>query len=181
MMLKRLMSFILGCIVLLAFGRAAAGEGPGEALSRYITAYLNGNYEEAYRCLAAEDRQAKSLEAYLAEKADPGTFLARNLHRLIRYDIQEVTLTDDRHAFGKVNITVPDFSAIVGDVSYELQGAAFPEGALDHVSYLRSSVGIFERKYQAGGVPGVVYQETFDLVREGDQWKVRAKSWPRRK
>ena len=182
MMPTRLMSFFLGCIALLAVSCTPAGEksGPGEALNLYISAYINGNYEEAYRCLASEDRKAKSLEAYLSERADSGTFLSRNLHRLIRCDIREVTLTDDNHACGKVDITVPDFPAIVGEISNALQAAAYPEGALDNVSFLRRNVGIFEQKYQTEGIPRRVLQETFDLVREGDQWKVRADSRPRR-
>ncbi len=182
MMQKALMSFFLCCIALCVVCCTTAGEksGPGEALNLYISSYLNGNYEEAYRCLASEDRQTKSLDAYLAERTDSGTFLARNLHRLIRYDIREVTLTDDSHACGKVEITVPDFSAIVGEISKALQAAAYPEGALDNVSFLRRNVGIFEQKYQTEGIPRRVLQETFDLVREDGQWKVRAESRPRR-
>ena len=182
MMQNRLMSFFLGCIALLVVNCTTASEksGPGEALNHYISAYISGNYEEAYRFLASEDRQAKSLEAYLAERTDSGTFLTRNLHRLMRYDIREMTLVDDGHARGRVDITVPDFNAIVGEISNALQSAAYPEGALDNVSFLRRNVGIFEQRYQTEGLPRRVLQETFDLVREGDQWKIRAESRPRR-
>lgn len=176
------MGACLATVVCVVAGCTTAGDssGPGDALNHYISAYLNGNYEEAYRCLASEDRKTKSLEAYLAGRTDSGTFLARNLHRLIRYDIREVTLTDDSQACGKVEISVPDFSAIVGEISHALQTAAYPEGALENVSFLRRNVGLFEQKYQTEAIPRRVLQETFDLVREGDQWKVRAESRPRR-
>ena len=145
---------------------------PDDAISLYLSAYMDGRYEEAYQFLSTEDRQSKSLEAYITERKDSGTFLARNLHRLIRYDIREVTLIDENHARAKVEISIPDFRAIVGEISGALEAAAYPESALENVSFVRRNVGAFEQKYQTEGIPKRTLQETFELVKEGGQWKV---------
>lgn len=170
------MGILLGSLWAILAGCATGGDEskPGETLSLYLSAYLNGRYEEAYPYLSSEDREAKSLEVYLGERADSGTFLARNLHRIIRYEIREVTLVDERHARGRVEINIPDFRVVVGEISGALQGAAFPESALEYVSFVRRNVGAFERKYQTEGIPNRMLQETFEMVREGQQWKVRA-------
>jgi hypothetical protein len=170
------MRFFLGCIALLAAGCATGGDEskPDDAISLYLSAYMDGRYEEAYQYLSTEDRQAKSLEAYVTERKDSGTFLARNLHRLIRYDIREVTLVDENHARARVEISIPDFRAIVVELSSALEAAAYPESALENVSFVRRNVGTFEQKYQTEGIPKRTLQETFELVREGGQWKVRA-------
>jgi hypothetical protein len=135
---------------------------------------MDGRYEEAYQCLSTEDRQAKSLETYVTERRDSGTFLARNLHRLMGYNIREVTRIDETHARGTVEITIPDFRAIVGEISGALEAAAYPDSALENVSFVRRNVGAFEQKFQTEGIPKRTLRETFDLVKEGGQWKVRA-------
>jgi len=172
---------LLGALWLILAGCSPGSDDskPDDALSRYVSAYVSGNYEEAYQCLSAEDRGAKSLEAYLAERADSGGFLTRNLHRLIGYNILEVTRVDEMHACGRVEITIPDFRAIVGEISGALEAAAYPDGALENVSFVRRNVGEFEHKYQTGGIPKRTLHETFDLVKEGRQWKVKAGWGPR--
>jgi hypothetical protein len=167
---------LLGAFWLILAGCSAGGDEskPDDALSRYVSAYVNGNYEEAYQCLSSEDRAAKSLEAYLAERADSGTFLTRNLHRLMGYKIGEVQRIDEMHARGTVEISLPDFRAIVAEISGALEAAAYPDSALENVSFVRRNVGIFESKYQTEGLPTRTLRETFELVREGPQWKVRA-------
>jgi len=170
------MVILLGALWAVLAGCATGGDEskPDDSLSLYISAYLEGRYEEAYQYLSTEDRQAKSLEAYVTERKDSGTFLARNLQRLIRHDIREVTLVDENHARAKVEIGIPDFRAIVGELSGALQSAAWPESALENVSFVRRNVGAFEQKYQTEGIPKRMLQENFELVREGRQWKVRA-------
>jgi hypothetical protein len=182
MMQNKPMRFFLGCLVLLVLGCATGGDEskPDDTISLYLSAYMEGRYEEAYQYLSTEDRQAKSLEAYVTERKDSGTFLVRNLHRLIRHDIREVTLVDENHARAKVEISIPDFRAIVAEISGALEAAAYPESALENVSFVRRNVGTFEQKYQTEGIPKRTLQETFELVREGRQWKIRADSRPRR-
>ena len=132
------------------------------------------HYEEAWQYLSSEDRAAKSLEAYVAERKDSGTFLTRNLHRLIRHDIREVTLVDENHARAKVEISIPDFRAIVGEISGALEAADYPESALENVSFVRRNVGAFEQKIPDRGHPEEDLRENIELVKEGRQWKVRA-------
>jgi len=167
---------LLGALWAALAGCATGGDEskPDDAISLYLSAYMDGRYEEAYQYLSAEDRQAKSLEAYVAERKDSGAFLTRNLHRLISYDIREVTLIDDNHARAKVEISIPDFRAIVGAISAALEAAEYPECALENVSFVRRNVGAFEQKYQTEGIPRRTLQENVELVREGRQWKVRA-------
>jgi hypothetical protein len=73
-----------------------------------------------------------------------------------------------------VEFSIPDFRAIVGEVSGALEAASYPESALENVSFVRRNVGAFEQKYQTEGIPRRTLQEKFDLIREGRQWKVRA-------
>ena len=170
------MGILLGALWAVLAGCATGGDEskPDDAISLYLSAYMDGRYEEAYQYLSTEDRAAKSLEAYIAERKDSGTFLTRNLHRLIGYDIREVTLVDETHARGTVEISIPDFRAIVGEISGALEAADYPESALENVSFVRRNVGAFEQKYQTEGIPKRTLQETFELVKEGRQWKVRA-------
>jgi len=170
------MGIFLGALWAVLAGCATGGDEskPDDAISLYLSAYLEGRYEEAYQYLSAEDRQANSLEAYVTERKDSGTFLTRNLHRLIRHDIREVTLVDEKHARAKVEISIPDFRAIVGEISGALQAANYPESALENVSFVRRNVGAFEQKYQTEGIPRRTLQENIELVKEGRQWKVRA-------
>jgi hypothetical protein len=167
---------LLGALLIIPAGCATGGDEskPDEAIALYLAAYMDGRYEEAYQYLSAEDRQAKSLETYVSERKDSGTFLARNLHRLIGYNIREVTPVDETHARGTVEISIPDFRAIVGEISVALEAAAYPECALENVSFVRRNVGAFEQKFQTEGIPKRTLLETFDLVKEGRQWKVRA-------
>jgi hypothetical protein len=167
---------LLGTLWLILAGCSSGSDDskPDDALSRYVSACVNGNYEEAYPFLSSEDRASKSLEAYVAERKDSGTFLTSNLYRLIGYSIREVTMVDETHACGKVDISIPDFRAIVGEISAALEAADYPDSALENVSFVRRNVGVFEYKYQTQGIPKRVLQETFDLVKEDRQWKVRA-------
>lgn len=167
--------FVCGLCLFLA-GCATGGDEskPDDALSLYVSAYMNGNYEEAWQYLSSEDRAAKSLEVYVTERKDSGSFLTRNLHRLMRHDIREMTLVDGNHARAKVEISIPDFRAIVGEISGALEAADYPESALENVSFVRQNVGAFEQKYQTKGIPRRTLQENVELVKEGRQWKVRA-------
>ena len=167
--------FVCGLCLFLA-GCATGGDEskPDDVISLYLSAYMEGRYEESYQCLSTEDRQAKSLEAYVTERRDSGGFLTRNLHRLVRYDIREVTLVDENHARAKVEISLPDFRSIVGEISGALETADYPESALENVSFVRRNVGAFEQKYQTEGIPRRTLQENVELVKEGRQWKVRA-------
>jgi hypothetical protein len=170
------MGILLGALGVILAGCATGGDEskPEDTLALYVSAYMNGNYEEAYQYLSSEDRAAKSLEAYLAERKDWGTFLARNLHRLMGYTIRDVAQVDEMHARGTVEFSIPDFRSIVGEISGALDAAAYPEGALENVSFIRRNVSVFEQKYQTEGIPRRTLQEKFELVREGRHWKVRA-------
>ncbi len=172
---------LLGALWLVLAGCSTGGDEskPDDALSHYVSAYVNGNYEDAYQLLSSEDRASKSLEAYVAERKDSGTFLTSNLYRLIGYSIREVTWVDETHARGTVEISIPDFRAIVGEISAALDRADYPDSALENVSFVRRNVGVFEHKYQTEGIPKRTLRETFDLVKEGRQWKVRAGWGPR--
>lgn len=173
---------LLGALGAILAGCATGGDEskPDDTLALYVSAYMSGNYEEAWQFLSSEDRAAKSLEVYVAERADSGTFLARNLHRLISHDIREVTRVDENTARATVEVRIPDVRVIVGEVSDAMEAAAWPAGALDNVSFVRRNVGAFEQKYQTEGIPKRTIQETFVLVRENGQWSVRAGWGPRR-
>ncbi len=171
-----LMILLLGglCLVLAACAKSGGDSRPEEALAQYVSACLEGRYEEAWQCLSSEDRAAKSLEAFVEERKDSGTFLARNLHRLIGYDIRDVVQADENSARATVEVRIPDVRVIVGEVSAAMEAADWPAGALDYASFVRRNVGAFEQKYQTQGIPKKTIRETFLLIRENGQWKVRA-------
>ena len=173
---------LMGALWAVLAGCATGGDEskPEDILALYVSAYMNGNYEEAWQYLSTEDRTAKSLEDYIAERKDSGTFLARNLHRLISHDIREVKRVDENTARATVEVRIPDLRAIVGEVSGAMERADWPAGALENVSFVRRNVGAFEHKYQTAGIPKRTIQETFMLVREKEQWKVRVGWGPRR-
>ena len=167
--------FLCGLCLFLA-GCATGGDEskPDDVISLYLSAYMDGRYEEAWQYLSTEDHAAKSLEAYIAERKDSGTFITRNLHRLIVYNLRDVAQVDETHACGTVDISIPDFRAIVGEISGALEAASYPESALENVSFVRRNVGAFEQRYQAEGIPRRMLQERVELVKEGRQWKVRS-------
>lgn len=180
-MRRSLIRGIFICAMCVSLAACATGGGesrPEEALALYVSAYLEGRYEEAWQYLSAEDRGAKPLETYIEERKDSGTFLARNLHRLIGYDIQDVTPVDENCTRATVEIRIPDFRVIVGEVSGAMEAASWPASALDNVSFVRRNVGSFEQKYQTQGIPKRTIRETILLVREDGRWKVRA-GWGR--
>jgi len=180
-MRPRLIRFILVCGLCAWLAACAAGggeSGPEAALSQYVSACLEGRYEDAWQHLSAADRERKPLEAYVEERKDPGTLLARNLIRLISHDIRDIARVDENCARATVDVHIPDFRTIVGEVSGAMEAAAWPEGALDNVSFVRRHVGSFERKYQEQGIPKRTVRETILLVRENGQWKVSA-GWGR--
>lgn len=168
------------CLLLAACAKGGVDSRPEEALSQYVSACLEGRYEEAWQFLSSEDRAAKSLEAWVEERKDSGTFLARNLHRLISYDIRDVVQADENSARATVEVRIPDFRVIVGEVSGAMEAADWPAGALDNATFVRRNVGAFEQKYQTQGIPKKTIRETFLLVRENGQWKVCAGLGPRR-
>jgi len=176
-LIRGIFSFVL-CAVVAACATGGGESSPEEALSLYVSAYLEGRYEEAWQHLSAEDRGAKTLEAYLDERKDSGTFLARNLHRLVGHDILDVTRVDESNARATVEIRIPDFRVVVGEVSGAMEEATWPAGALENVSFVRRNVGAFEQKYQTQGIPKRAIRETVLLIRENNQWKVRA-GWGR--
>ena len=180
-MRPRLIRFILVCGLCAWLAACAAGggeSGPEAALSQYVSACLEGRYEDAWQHLSAADREQKPLEAYVEERKDPGTLLARNLGRFISHDIRDIERVNEHCARATVDVCIPDFRAIVGEVSGAMEAAAWPEGALDNVSFVRRHVGSFERKYQEQGIPKRTVRETILLVRENGQWKVSA-GWGR--
>ncbi len=183
-MRRSLIRGIFFCAFCAVLAACATGGGdsprPEDALSLYVSAYLEGRYEDAWQLLSSEDRGAKSLEAWIDERKDPGTFLARNLHRLIGYDIRDVVRVDENTVRATVEIRIPDLRVIVGEVSGAMEAADWPAGALENVSFVRRNVGAFEQKYGTRGIPKRTLQETFVLVREGGQWKVRSGWGPRR-
>ena len=162
------------CAVLAACTTGGGDSRPEDALSLYITSYLEGRYEDAWQLLSSEDRGVKSLEAWIDERKDSGTFLARNLHRLIGHEILEVARVDDNNARATVEIRIPDFRVVAGEVSGAMEAATWPAGAFENVSFVRRNVGAFEQKYQTQGIPKRTIRETVLLVREDGQWRVRA-------
>lgn len=176
-MRRSLIGGILFCVFCAVLAACATGGGdsrPEDALSLYVTAYLEGRYEDAWQLLSKEDRGAKSLEAWIDERKDSGTFLTRNLHRLIGHEILEVTRVDENNVRAAVEIRIPDFRVVVGEVSGAMEAATWPAGAFENVSFVRRNVGAFEQKYQTQGIPKRTMRETVLLVREDGQWRVRA-------
>jgi hypothetical protein len=142
-----------------------SGPGPNEILNSYLDASLKGRYEEAYSYVSAEDKAIKDLQSYLKENSKEDNPVAQAIVSKVSYKILKLEKAK-KTASAEVEITLPDFGAIMAD----LMGAAF-ESAFGGGGEKKMEA-LMAKKLESGEVPLTTKKETFSLQKENDGWKV---------
>lgn len=142
-----------------------SGSGPKEILSNYLDASLKGRYEEAYLYVSAEDKSIKNLQSYLKENSKKDSPFTQAIASKISFKILKLEKTE-KTASADVEVTLPDFGAIMADVMGAAFKSAFDGGGEKEVEAL------MRKKFESGKVPLTTKKETFNLRKESDGWKV---------
>lgn len=142
-----------------------SGPGPNEILNSYLDASLKGRYEEAYSYISAEDKSIKDLQSYLKENSKEDNPFAQAIVSKVSYKILKLEKTE-KTASADVEITLPDFGAIMADVMGAALKSAFGGGGEKEMEALMA------KKFESGEVPLTTQKETFTLQKENDGWKI---------
>jgi len=163
---------LCGLLVLTGCGpEKKAQQGPKEVLSAYIDATISGRPEEAYSLLSSRDRSEKTLQAFIAERADEESLVRNAMAKKISYTIRHVHVEGGR-ARATVDITAPDYDRMIRDILSTLDIRDLPRGSLDAHVHVSGLLGRHIRKYRDRGIPMRTTAEMFDLVEETGEWKV---------
>jgi hypothetical protein len=162
--------FLAPTTSLLIIDRQDGGDQLSRVVKDYVTAVYARDFEEAYRYLSSDDRKVKDRESYVREKGSYGGFtlrLAKKLGENIDLEALDRKQSGNR-AQVKVRFKVPspeDLSPILfGWDSDTLNSLPTTEQQrlLDRLEELRRD----------GRLIPVEAQETYNLVREGSNWKI---------
>lgn len=161
------------CLILLVLAIACSREVAPETVAlEYGRARYARDLLKAYRLISTRDRQWKTEGAFVAEGEAPtgnALELARHLASFIELVSAEKKVTGDR-AGVKLRLRLPDANApeIVGLVR-EWDEAAL--NALSESERERIRKGL-DQLHQAGKLPMLEGDESFELVREEVGWRV---------
>jgi hypothetical protein len=155
---------IVCVLTFLACGRL--GKGPEKTLSKYVDAFLHGDYQEAYQYISARDRAVKSLEEYLSEQTSDELPVFEIFSSSISFEIKSVAVNGNL-ATAEVAMTVPDPGAIMGDLFGAAMASVLAGDDDDQ------EIGkILKEKYSGKKIPTTTLTNSFDLVKESDGWRV---------
>lgn len=161
--------FVGVSLVLLACVREP---GPEEVALRYARALYATDLAEAYRFIASEDRRVKDQATFRRERGEASGFaldVARQLASFIEATPVEKAVRGTR-ATVRFKIRLPDANApeIVGLVGEwdERRLNALPRTEREKIPRE------LDRLREAGRIPMLDGEETFELVREGSAWRV---------
>ncbi len=162
--------FILG-LSLLGSWRSVTVQAPEAVAKRYLEAIYAHRYREAYSLVSAADRRIKSQEAFLREHQIPREplnllilELAGKLVPLFDYQGVRVEVKGER-ASVQVRVHVPNGPEIMEEVLGDLP----LEPSEEQKALARQR---FERLVRSGQIPRLEVEESLDLVRQKDGWKV---------
>jgi LysM repeat protein len=140
---------------------------PDEVLTQYLNALDKGNYREAYGYIAAKDKAIKTADAYARENsATSASLLAEAFGNKRSFIITGVTI-DANTATIAVTRTAPDIKAILGIIAGDASSTGFSEKDLKKLSAKE-----IRAKLQGKEIPLMRIQETYTMIREGENWKV---------
>jgi Cytochrome c oxidase assembly protein CtaG/Cox11 len=140
-------------------------------LERYIRATYARDYEEAYSYIAAADQRLKDRPSYVRDR---GAFIgftlqiARILANYIEVSALETRLVEAGRAKIKIRFKVPDAGKL---------GPMLHDWDADRLDALSSSerkaiIAAIEKLRQSRDFEMIEGEDVFDLVREGESWKV---------
>ena len=158
--MKRFVVFIM--VVIWATG-CATGPGPKEVMGRYLDAYGNGKYEEAYPLLSSSDKTAKSLDAF--SESEESEFMAI-LGPKVAYQVKGITIEGDK-AKAAVEIESPDIKGVFGELLGKIMAMVLG-GEQDSKALEK----MLAERVEGKNWPTTTRTEYYDLVKEKDGWKV---------
>lgn len=152
-------------------GRAEpAGGGPLPVLEAYLRAGYARDYPAAYRHISSEDRRLKDEKSYSRERGTFGGFTLEAARKLAGYIV--ITPLEEKASAGRarlrVRFRVPDaakLAPVLLDWEVDRLNSLSPAGR-------RELLAAVDRLGQNGQLAMIEGEESFELVREGDGWKV---------
>jgi hypothetical protein len=172
---KKVLKLLPASLLFLVLFSAACSEpekglprGPKEVLTGYLDAMISGRLEQAYQSLSSRDRAVRTLNDFVGDRSEEEGFIRNQIAKKINYTIKDVTVIKDR-ARARVDISAPDFEAVMKDLLSGLSIQDLPGGSLDAHTYVSGLLGRQVKKYRDKGVPMKTTTEFFDLVQEGGE------------
>ena len=152
---------ILSCLLLLS----ACGSPAKSALEQFLEAYYTKNFDAAYALTDSAYKKKLTQQQYReAMLKDP--FIIMIIERSL-YHIKDVEVTGDM-AKAEVQITLPDRVGLTQFVFSQV-AQVDPHSALSPEAGWKKAVESMKGKH----VPMVKEMQTFTLVKEGEDWKVK--------
>ena len=140
----------------------------------YVKASYARNFAAAYRWLSSEDQKRTSKEAFAAERGSFTGFTARLAATLADFiEAKPVeTAIADSHARIKIKLRVPDPDQLATHL------LAWDEERLNLLSVQeqKSLMAKIDRLHTQKKIPFTESEETFDLVKENSDWRIRLNS-----
>ena len=143
--------------------REALDPGPRPVLEKYFDALRTGNLAEPYTYVSAQDRDAKSLEAYKAERAENP--FAELVQKQSVYEVQDIQ-EQEAKAIATLKVTRPDMTGVARDVMGAALAAAFKGENTDEIREKLAA------KYANETLPTTTSTETIELVKDPEGWRV---------
>ena len=160
-------NIILSIFILWILTGCSSPPNPDEILTQYLNALSQGNYQEAYSYIAAQDKAVKTAADYARENAGTSAaLLAEAFRDKCSFTVREVT-TDANTATMAVVRTMPDVRAILNSIAADASSAGFSEKDLKKLSAKE-----IRAKLQGKEIPVMTTQETFTMIREAENWKI---------
>jgi hypothetical protein len=165
---------VLGAVLMLAPGAAVATGDDRDAILSAVRAYATALYArdfaEAYRWIAAADRELKSLADYERDN-EPFKGSSLVLARRLAHEIVVRDPVVDRHghrATVRAKVSLPNGNA------EELSSLLFAKGGTAEApaDELANRMAKLESLIAGGNLPWVHGEETWTLVQDRDGWRV---------
>ena len=157
--------FYLFTIVLFYSGCGFSPD-PQTVISQYLNNYYHGNYEKAYALLSSKDKAVRSLQDYSGDKTEFNA-VRKAMSNKITFKVKDVKVTGDK-ALATVDVTMPDLTAVMGDLMATVFSQAFKGRELDEKAMEKK----IAEKMNDKNLPTTTRTEQFDLLKEKDGWRV---------
>ncbi|MGA1823305.1 MAG: hypothetical protein ACMUIP_01485 [bacterium] len=158
-------ALILFAILTIVACEKLLGPGPDKVLNNYLNSSLGGRYKESYFYISAKDKAVKDLQSYCNENDKKDNLFANFIFHEASYRILKLEKSG-KTARADVEIMLPDSQAILADVRGSAFSSALRDGDKEEIER------IITKKYESDKVPLSRENETFELVKEKEGWKV---------
>lgn len=158
-------------LLLLCFGiffcaenaRAQDSQNPEKALCDFLTFFLNGEAEEAYKYLAQPIKKVFALSDFVQARSITRHPIYKIVLTDCRFTVKDIKIDGD-NALAQLEYTIPDFKKISGQ---------FPEISKKnpHV-YTEEEVVRAVTEHFNGKIPMQTLENEYKMVKENDGWKI---------